>query len=82
MNVRAKFKCNSVKKSHGNVWKGNTYTLGFLYDYEFSVVTDGSEENKKFFASTPSGMIKLSSVRDDTWEPGKEYYIDFTLAGE
>jgi hypothetical protein len=45
--MRAKFVCNSVKKS--------------------------------FFTSTPSGSISVSSFNsEDYFEPGKEYYIDFS----
>jgi len=42
-----------------------------------------SEENKQFFASTPSGQITLSILRPEavTWfEKGKKYYVDFTSA--
>lgn len=48
-----------------------------------SPVTGGSEENKKFFKWTPSGRIELGVVNAEAaalFEPGKEYYIDFTPA--
>lgn len=82
--VRAKFKCNSVKKYQSTVWdtEGKSYAPGWLYSYEFMAVTgEGSPENKAFFASTPAGSLTLNAVRDDLFEPGKEYYLDFTLAG-
>jgi hypothetical protein len=69
--VRAKFVCNSVTKS--KAWNGD----GFLYGAEFSPVCSGSEENKKFFASTPNGKISLTSILPDAFVPGQEYYIDF-----
>lgn len=79
--VRAKFACNRVTKyKHG--WGGVEQTSPFHYNYEFGAVSSGSEENKKFFAATPSGEIKLSALRDDLFEVGKEYYIDFSLAEE
>jgi hypothetical protein len=75
MQSRAKFTCTSVKKSKG--WNG---TPPFLYSYEFIAVTATNEVNKSFFASTPTGSLTLGAVRDDLFEPGREYYLDFTLA--
>ena len=46
-------------------------------------VYSGSEENKKFFESTPSGGIELGVVNPEAakqLEEGKEYYIDITPA--
>ena len=73
--VRAKFTCIGVRKSlHWDRSKG------FLFEATFSPVTSGSEENKQFFEATPSGEIKLSTYKEDYFEPGKSYFIDFTLA--
>lgn len=71
--TRAKFMCVSVKKqaNHG----GNP---AFYYESEFAPVSGGSEENKQFFAWTPSGSIRLSTVIEDHFKAGKEYYVDFT----
>jgi hypothetical protein len=68
--VRAKFKCKSVTKRKG--WNG----AEFSYTFEFQVVTEGSEENEKFFATTPGGSLSLAALRDDYFEVGKEYYLD------
>ena len=79
MNVRSKWKCLWVKKYSSTTWDetGQKMTPGFLYAYEFQVVTgDGSEENKKFFGSTPSGNMNFAAVRDDLYEPGESYYFD------
>ena len=82
MNVRAKFSCTSVTKQMGGKYNPEgKYESGVVYDYKFSAVTGGTtDENKSFFASTPSGQISLSAVRDDLFEIGKEYYLDFSLA--
>lgn len=76
--VRAKFVCNSKTEFLSTVWEGNQPKPGKVWQYKFYVVTSGSEENKAFFASTPTGSIELSSVRDNLFELGKEYYLDFT----
>lgn len=73
--VRAKFLCNSVTKI--KAWPG--VKIPFLFNAEFSPVCNTNEENKKFFESTPAGKIEIKSV-GDLFEPGKEYYIDFTVA--
>jgi hypothetical protein len=70
--VRAKFYCHSVTKMTSS-------PEPFVYSYKFSAVTSGSDENKTFWRWTPSGGIELSSIRDDLFEVGKEYYVDFTL---
>jgi len=72
--VRAKFVCQAVTKR-----KNYDTQKPFLWDYEFSPVTGGSEENKQFFAYTPSGTIKLSSISSELFEVGNSYYLDFTL---
>lgn len=74
--TRAKVTCVSVRKYQG--W-GST-PAPIFYEAEFVPVTGGTEENKSFFASTPSGNIKLSTIREDHFMPGKAYYIDFTEA--
>ena len=38
----------------------------------------GSEENAKFWAATPSGTLKVGTVRADHFEVGKDYYLDLT----
>jgi hypothetical protein len=77
--IRAKFKCNGVTKRTG--FNGEE----FVYDAKFGAVYGGaegaSEENKKFWAATPAGEISVTSVRCDQFEPGQEYYVDFTPAG-
>jgi len=73
--VRCKFRCES-KTERLEYGSGGR----LLYDFEMSAVSDGSEENKKFFQYTPSGTLKVSSVKIDTFEVGKEYYLDIIPA--
>ena len=65
--IRAKFICHSVTK-----FKSGWGDYPIHYNFKFQAVTGGSEENKSFFASTPSGMIELSSVKEDLFEVGQD----------
>ena len=70
--TRCKFVCNKVTKQLG--FNGHP----FVYGAEFGVVYGNSEENKKFFAATPSGNLTVGTAAQDVFEVGKEYYLDFT----
>ena len=76
MKTRAKFVCTGVTKRKS--WYGSQEPdKKFMYEAEFSVVTSG-DENKEFWLATPSGTIKLTTLKDDNFECGVEYYVDFT----
>jgi hypothetical protein len=70
--VIAKFKCNSVLNYEGS----KTATL--------NAVCSTSDENKDFTKYTPNGRLEISIMNDAVassfFEPGKEYYLDFTQA--
>lgn len=71
--VRAKFTCN---------WK-QTRADGVGEQISFCPVYSGSEENKRFFQSTPGGEVRLFTTNPSAaafFEQGKEYYLDFTPA--
>jgi len=70
--------CQSVTKS--KAWRGAAED--FHYEAEFSAVTSGSDENESFFAATPSGSIKLSTLKADHFTPGVDYYVDFVAASD
>jgi hypothetical protein len=80
MATRCKFRCVSITKRESTVWTGNNSKKGFVYDAKFQTVVGNTEENAKFFASTPGGEITVSSVREDQFQPGLEYYVDFSEA--
>jgi hypothetical protein len=70
--VRAKFVCHVVQPY---VYGGTEIVL--------HPVTDGSEEDKSFWAATPSGEIKLivnNEAAVKHFEPGRKYYVDFAPA--
>lgn len=72
--IRCKFVCSETGKRAG--WGPNK----FLHHAVLMPVTSGSEENKKFFAATPCGKLEVSSVIQDAFEVGKEYFIDILEA--
>lgn len=73
--TRCKFQCQSVTKTLHWDRSGK-----FLHTAKFSAVTDGSDENKQFFAATPSGSIEVGTYVPDVFEVGKAYYVDLTPA--
>lgn len=77
MQVKAKFTVSSVTKRKG--WGGNPW----VWDIKLNPVTSNTDENKSFYASTPSGEIVLGTVNEsaaDAFEPGKDYYVTFEVA--
>lgn len=78
MSVKAKFLVNSITESkHWDASKPNLKTI------KLSPVTSGSEENKNFYASSPSGSIELGTINAEaaaSFEIGAEYYVTFDKA--
>jgi hypothetical protein len=73
--TKCKFKCDFItKRTNYNDRES------FIYDYHFSPVIDGSEENKTFWKYTPSGKLELGCIHQDLFEVGKEYYLDIYSA--
>ena len=72
--TRCKFECVSVTKRKG--WGGHP----LVHDAEFLAVTSGSEENKTFFAATPTGKLNVATVVPDMFEVGKSYFLDISPA--
>lgn len=70
--VRAKFVCESVTNFEHSK------------SVQLRAVTSGSEENKSFSKYTPIGNITIGIDNEtdaaDLFEPGKEYYLDFSKA--
>jgi hypothetical protein len=66
----------------GTKWNADTKTSepAMLHTARMYPVSDGSEENKKFFAATPCGSLELSTMNGQPFQAGKSYYVDFTPA--
>lgn len=78
----AKFKINQHISRMGGHLVDNAWKPEVLTTVEMNVVTGGSEENKKFFASTPTGSIiigGLSSEITALFPLDKEVYVEFTV---
>jgi hypothetical protein len=76
--VRAKFVVQSIERQRH--WDG---TGREIQNIKLSAVTGGGDENKAFFAATPSGSITLGTVNADAageFQLGAEVYVDFTPA--
>lgn len=81
--VRCKFTCVSVTKR--KAWSGAPSE--FVYDAEFQAVAkhdtaktrEAAIENEQFWAATPSGSLKVATIRADHFEVGKDYYLDLSL---
>ena len=83
MTTRAKFAVSSITRT-----LGYKYIDGKSIEQEVQTIAlrpcaATSEENKRFFASTPTGEIQLGIVNLEAarlFELNKEYYVDFTPA--
>lgn len=85
MPVRAKFKVQSITRSASYRYDHDTgrNVPGEVHTIRLQPVYDGTEENKQFFASTPSGQIELGVVNASAgsrFDLEGEYYVDFTRA--
>jgi hypothetical protein len=78
--IRCKYMCHAVRKAKNPYQGGDEAKTPFLYSAEFSPVCGGSKENEQFYKWTPSGKLEVGVYKEDAFEPGKEYYIDITLA--
>jgi hypothetical protein len=69
MAVRAKFRCAHVK-----------HFAGDLRIVTMSAITDSdTPKDQQFTKHTPGGTLEMSVDNPDvTFEPGKDYYLDFT----
>lgn len=83
MKVRAKFVVQSITRTQGSYWDGTKSVAQETQTIKLYPVTGTNDENKKFFASTPSGSIELGTVNLEAakqFELNKEYYVDFEAA--
>ncbi len=71
--TRCKFICDEISTQ-------NCGNEGVAYSALFVPVTTGCPENESFFKWTPNGKIELTTLKDQLFKPGKEYYIDISLA--
>jgi hypothetical protein len=79
--TRAKFVVHSITRTQGSVWQDGKSVQQEVQTIKLFPVGGGSDENKKFFANTPTGTIELGTVNLEAanlFELNKAYYVDFT----
>ncbi|MFM9595768.1 hypothetical protein ACKI1J_24090 [Streptomyces scabiei] len=93
MPVRAKFRCTTVEQSTSAPVEVKRYapageepttyqtwprTFRFMAAYDLSV-----PEDERYALATPSGTLQIQVDNPAvSFEPGKDYYLDFTPAEE
>lgn len=74
--VRAKFRCTSVEHFGPGTEGSRTFKFAAQYD-------DTIPEDQRFSQYTPSGELRITVDNPSVqFEPGQQYYLDFTLAEE
>ncbi len=81
MSVRLKMTCQGKTEGKATIGDpenpGNTIKVDTI-SATFVPVYTGSEENKRFFAATPSGSLTFSTVNKaaaESIEEGKDYFV-------
>ena len=77
MKVLLKFKV--TQQSQQAAWNGP----GLIGSVKLNPVTNGSDENKKFFEATPGGQIEFSTVNEAALKAlpiGAEVYVTLEVA--
>lgn len=82
--IRCKFTCIAIRTTlyMGTNPETNRLEQKLLDIAEFTAVTSGSEENKKFFQWTPIARLEIGVHRKGAVEVGKSYYIDVTPSAD
>jgi hypothetical protein len=84
MQVRAKFKCDSITHLMMQIWDGKTSAPTPARTIVMTPVYgngDPDHENTKFWKASPGGKLELNIVNAEAvegFEVGKEYYLDFS----
>lgn len=86
--TRAKFKCDSINRSgYSKIVDGKPVKVEMRTVRLTPVYGNGdpNHENTRFWEASPSGQIELGCVNlaaAEMFDIGKEYYVDFSPAGE
>ena len=82
MNIRCKFRVESITCSLGHNWDSATQKSSVV---EMQTIKMSVSYDPAFHASTPSGGIELSLVKEEHarhFKLGAEYYADFSPVEE
>jgi hypothetical protein len=80
MTTRCKVVCIKTEEYVAHIYDGKNSRQALVQSATFTAVTSGSEENKEFFAATPTLTLMVGTSEKRAFEPGKEYYIDIIEA--
>ena len=83
-NMRAKLRLHHIQKHDGHSGYPTTETLNFHAVAASKYPEDGSDENNTFAKFSPSAILAINITNPDLvgkFEPGTEFYVDFTPAG-
>ena len=83
--VRGKFVVTQINIYKGSRLEGDKWIECEGRTIYLSPVMEGSKENEIFGNASPCGKIEISILNPDAFnqfEWNKEYYVDFTKAGE
>lgn len=77
--VRCKFRCVAIAQTeHWDRQHGH-----YLHTASFAAADkDKSPENRAFFEATPTVNVQIGTMKADHFSVGREYYVDFTEAGD
>ena len=82
MGTRCKVSCIETGQSTTSVYNHELKKSEprVVHTAKFCAVSDGSEENKAFFASTPNLQLSTGTLNGQHFEAGKNYYLDISPA--
>ena len=87
--IRCKFRCEELKQHNAPVSRrkeDGTYETvrRILYSVILCPVYSDKEgsENKRFWDATPTGRLGFGTVKEASFEIGRDYYIDIAPCAE
>jgi hypothetical protein len=78
MNVRAKFYVQSITRTQSLIYQDGQSIPQEVQTIKLFPVVGNSEENKQFFASTPTGTIEVGTVNLDA---AKQFELNKSVMG-
>lgn len=78
--VRAKVQCTNITEAIYDEWLEGKPTRRTSWSYNFKFAGGHeTEENKKFWDYSPDGQLSIRAIKDNLYEVGQWYYLDWIL---